>query len=128
MKVVINKCYGGFGLSQEALRWLIEERGWTVDEVKSDEEWNKSKAQIVDASGIDEDRHSWGPLTLGSVGEREPACRIDPDIVAAVETLGEKANGEHASLKIVEVPDGTEIEIEEYDGQEWIAETHETWG
>jgi hypothetical protein len=27
MKVVVNRCYGGFGLSKEALAWL-RERGW----------------------------------------------------------------------------------------------------
>ena len=127
MKVVINKCYGGFGLSQEALRWLVEQRGWTLDEVKTSEEWNKSKAQIVDTSGLGRER-LWGPLTLCRVGEGELACRTNPDIVAVVETLGEKADGDYSSLKVVEVPDGIEIEIKEYDGQEWVAETHETWG
>jgi len=44
-----------------------------------------------------------------------------------VEELGEKANGQCADLKIVEIPDDVEYEIEEYDGVEWVAENHRTW-
>ena len=53
--------------------------------------------------------------------------RDDETLVEVVECLGEKANGDHASLKIVEIPDGIEWQIEEYDGFEWIAEKHRTW-
>lgn len=53
--------------------------------------------------------------------------RSDPRLVAVVEKLGEAANGRHASLKIVEVPDDIEWYIEEYDGVEWVAECHRTW-
>jgi hypothetical protein len=37
------------------------------------------------------------------------------------------ANGAHANLKIVEVPPDVEWQIEEYDGNEWVAEKHRTW-
>jgi len=30
-------------------------------------------------------------------------------------------------LRIIEIPDGVEWQIEEYDGDEWIAEKHRTW-
>ena len=53
--------------------------------------------------------------------------RTDPDLIVAVETLGNKANGEYAELKIVEIPDNVEWEIAEYDGTEWVAEKHRTW-
>ena len=53
--------------------------------------------------------------------------RTDPDLVAAVEALGEEANGLRASLLVVEIPDDVDWYIEEYDGHEWIAETHRTW-
>jgi len=32
-----------------------------------------------------------------------------------------------ADLKIVEIPDGTNYEIDEYDGNEHVAEVHRTW-
>ena len=41
--------------------------------------------------------------------------------------LGELANGPNAELKVVEIPDGIDWTIEEYDGVEWIAEVHRTW-
>jgi hypothetical protein len=41
--------------------------------------------------------------------------------------LGEAANGRCAELKVVEIPDDVEWQIEEYDGLEWVAEKHRTW-
>lgn len=52
------------------------------------------------------------------------ADRSDPALIDAVETLGKKANGGNAELKIVEVPDDVKWHIEEYDGKEWVAEDH----
>jgi len=53
--------------------------------------------------------------------------RNDPRLVACVEKLGPLASGSLASLKVVEIPDDVEWEIESYDGNEWIAEKHRTW-
>ena len=53
--------------------------------------------------------------------------RDDPKLVACVETLGNKANGTHAELAAVEIPDDVDYIIEEYDGFEHIAEKHRTW-
>lgn len=53
--------------------------------------------------------------------------RDDPDLVAVVEEMGEKANGVCAKLKIVEIPDRTKWEIDEYDGLEEVHEKHQSW-
>jgi hypothetical protein len=53
--------------------------------------------------------------------------RDDPILVGVVEKLGTKANDSYAKLKVVEIPDGVEWEIEEYDGIEWISEKHRRW-
>ncbi len=53
--------------------------------------------------------------------------RNDPLLIEIVERLGKAANGEFAELKIVEIPDGVDWEIEEYDGNEWVSEVHRTW-
>jgi len=53
--------------------------------------------------------------------------RDDPVLIEVVERLGKEADGAHAKLKIVEIPDDVEWTIEEYDGVEWVAEVHRTW-
>ena len=54
--------------------------------------------------------------------------RSDVDLVAVVQELGSAANGDHAKLVIVEIPDDVKWHISEYDGMEWVAENHRTWG
>jgi hypothetical protein len=41
--------------------------------------------------------------------------------------LGDAANGACAELAVIEVPDGVEWAISEYDGNEHVAEVHRTW-
>jgi hypothetical protein len=53
--------------------------------------------------------------------------RANPKLVVVVEKLGDKASGSCSKLKVVEIPDGVEWEIEEYDGMEWVSEKHRTW-
>lgn len=115
MKIVINGCFGGFGLSHRAflkLREMGNERA--LKEPDYGEYWG-------DGSGP---REKWGDET-GSFLEDIP--RDDPDLIEIVETLGKEADGSCARLKIVEVPDGVEWEISEYDGLEHVAERHRTW-
>lgn len=93
MKVVINICYGGFGLSKKALEWLK-------------------------TNGLD----------MNLYDRYDDSLRSNPLLVKCVEELGKKANGEFAKLRVVEIPDGVQYVIEEYDGVEHIAEKHRTWG
>jgi hypothetical protein len=44
-----------------------------------------------------------------------------------VEENAELYSGRCAELRIVEIPDGVDYEIEEYDGKEWVSEVHRTW-
>ena len=55
--------------------------------------------------------------------------RADPHLIRVIEELGATANGPHAELKVVEIPDDVadNWEIEESDGIEWVAEKHRTW-
>lgn len=54
--------------------------------------------------------------------------RNDPTLVAVIEELGKKADGEHSRLKIVEIPEGVEWEIVETDGWgEHVAEVSRKW-
>ena len=53
--------------------------------------------------------------------------RDDAVLILVVEELGDAANGLCADLKIVEIPDEVDWYVEEYDGNEWVAEKHRTW-
>lgn len=53
--------------------------------------------------------------------------RDDAALIQVVEELGDAANGFAADLKIVDIPDDVDWYIEEYDGNEWVAERHRTW-
>ena len=52
--------------------------------------------------------------------------RNNPILVEIVEQLGESANTRFSELKVVEIPDDVRWQIEEHDGNEWIAEKHRT--
>lgn len=109
MKIVINSDFGGFGLSDDAIREYLRRKGvaWREDGPDKFEYYHfyVDNEYFVD-SFIDRD---------------------DSDLVRIVEEMGEKAFGKYASLKIVDIPDDVEWYIEEYDGKEHVAERHRTW-
>lgn len=149
MKVVINKCYGGFSLSPEAELKLYE-RGMTEIATPVDEVWppdSKDADKPFGRNGrygLHEKLNEWREY-LAAPGEKSTlflttftpdekfilgareVARDNPLLVALVEEMGEKSWGRCAELKIVEIPDGIDYVIEEYDGMEWVAETHRTW-
>jgi hypothetical protein len=112
MKIVINKCWGGFGLSQEAWKRLIE-LGVPVYDIDNN---NVEDTFVVFRN---EDGEFWNTWR----GEE----RANPLLVQVVEELGEKADGDHAALKVVEIPEGVDWLIDDYDGKEHIEERHRVW-
>lgn len=126
-RIVINRCFGGFGLSDAAYERLIE-LGMKSTTWKDGDSYENPDAEIVDwkASPI-ENRFSSLTYSFVSDDEGSPAIRCHPLVLQVVEGMGEKANGFCAELETVEVPDGVEWTIEEYDGREWVAEKHRTW-
>lgn len=141
MKIVINDCHGGFGLSKEAMMLYGELAGitlypvdqkpwslgivtyWTVPEDQRVQ--GKSGHEYVEMSFSERIAHNEA-ISKQQLWYRDIE-RNDPLLVQVVETLGSKANGRHADLKVVDIPDGVEWQIEEYDGSERIAEVHRTW-
>ena len=121
IKVAINRCHGGFGLSPLAMQKLLDRKGieyWTETEESS---W--LGVSYYRKGMTKEDDH-------GYISEYE-LCedRSDPDLIAVIEELGEEANGWAAELAIVEIPDDVNGNwyIHDYDGMEWVAERHRTW-
>jgi hypothetical protein len=70
--------------------------------------------------------------TLADIPMTEPLReddiqRDDIFLVQVVERLKDEANGRWSKLKIVEIPAHVEWIIQEYDGDEWVAEKHRVW-
>lgn len=137
MKIVINKCYGGFGLSDEAMKRYAELKGITLYPEKT--VWgytfytvpaHKRVARIEGDQFYElsmEERIAYNEqCSKESLYDRD-IPRDDPTLVQVVKELGKKASGRFASLAVVNVPDGVSWEIDEYDGLEHVAETHRTW-
>lgn len=141
MKVVINTCFGGFDLSPEALLWMYErgckEIAYPVEEYYGFEKNKDRKSQY------EEDLKQWkefvpsgkrSSLLLNVFSPDDKYCLISMDIrrdhpilIECVEAIGEKSFGACAELNVVEIPDGVEWEIDEYDGNETIDEVHRSW-
>lgn len=132
-KIVINRCYGGFGLSYKGTMRYAEIKGiilypWLNDITKS----VYGERAVI---GNDKMMHHYstspvidGKYEEGSYFSSSFLPRDDPALVQLVEEMGETANGRNAELEVVEIPDDVDFVIEEYDGTEWIAEKHRTWG
>jgi hypothetical protein len=135
-KIVINDCYGGFGISPEAALWLFE-RGMKGITCKVSKYYGKNNPYFQkDISEwrkylLDKSQGSFGIVVFSPdeqlVINTSPEKRDDPLLIECVETLGKKAFGAFSELKIVKIPANVEWKIEEYDGREWIAEKHRTW-
>lgn len=108
-KVVYNACYGGFSLSLEAEKEYLRRKGFT--EFTVDTRYGRGYVDKVEG---------WVNYYSRDI-ERD-----DPDLVAVVEDMGDKANGEYAKLRVAEIPEGTAYRIDEYDGFESI-ETKESY-
>jgi hypothetical protein len=143
MKIVINECYGGFGLSKEACQRYFDLKGqqvwievdkkfsaldmftvWLVSpekrlEIKEGEAYYKmSRDERTD--------YNW-KYSQQIWYQGDNLTRNDPILVQVVEEMGDKAWGRYAKLAIVEIPDDVQWIIEENDGMEWVAEKHRTW-
>ena len=101
MKIAINTCYGGFGVSRKVFNEL----------------------------GIEWDGYgSLGNKSFGIEDENYLAWRANRTLIAAIEKVGCKAaSGDLAGIEIVDIPDGVEWTINNYDGIESIHEALRSW-
>jgi hypothetical protein len=125
-EIVINKCYGGFGLSHKAIIRYAELKGfklfWKIDNIHK--EIYKERAVVENPEVL---VHYYKDENLKEYFSPDIE-RDDEDLIKIVREMGNSVNSKHSDLNIVEIPDGVEWEVEEYDGVEWIAEKHRVWG
>lgn len=133
MKVVINKCFGGFSLSYKAVMRYAE-----LKDMKIYAELDDISKKVYGAEASIENEKGFVHYNTKHPSEREDindgywsdrdVPRDDPMLIQIVEEMGgEKSGGRCADLEIVEIPDDVKWKVEEYDGNEWIAEEHRTW-
>ena len=139
MELVINNCFGGFSLSAEAEDMYAAGKGLTL--------YRYEQTKYKHRDGVDEyvrvNAADAGLFYHAYTQDHGEKCaelpdddsywsdhdikRDDPLLIEVVRNLGKAASGQFAALKIVEIPDGVEYEINEYDGNEHVAEAHRTW-
>ena len=115
-KIVINTCFGGFGLSHEAIVGYSTLAGLNLLAVEGTH--FRLCGYDYYRNGVEAPENYWSHYEI----ERD-----DPNLVFVVESLGEKANGRHAELKVVSIPADVDWYIEDYDGSEHVAERHRIW-
>lgn len=120
IKVAINRCFGGFGLSETAFESLLERKGIAFDKIVPEEKSLISGPSYYAAGYAGDDEHYLSEYDLCN-------DRSDSDLIAVIEELKDAANSWAAEIAIVIIPDGVEWHISEYDGLEHVAENHRTW-
>jgi hypothetical protein len=108
-KIVINKDWGGFSLSDAEMQQYSDLAGLNLI-MKPHETaagWRFTEWKTPD----NEDFYDRNIL------------RDDANLVAVVEGLDPATT----TLKVVDIPDDVDWVVQEYDGSEWVAEKHRTW-
>ena len=137
-KVILNKCYGGFGVSIEVYKLYAKKKGLSICFYDCDYRNGKTiykkieeptnpvffhcfTKDIEDNVTISDDDYEKYSLWL---------CRDyreDPTLIEVVEELGEKANSPFSDLRIVEIPSDLDYVIDDYDGIETLHENVREW-
>ncbi len=139
-KVILNKCYGGFGLSPKAYQLYAKKKGFQAFAYKGNYDRerkvfyytklnylseNPSVSYFIKDFGdnvwINEEEYEKYNLYL-SCGYRE-----DKTLIEVVEELGDEANSIYSKLVIVEIPDDLDYMIDEYDGIETLHQKVQEW-
>ena len=135
MKVILNKCYGGFGISDAGYQLYAEKKGiklyryvWDFGNVfrlfKGGDPGGKLIYYFTKDYG---DSYRGGEADWGDMLYLDMEHRADPVLVEVVEELGKEANGRSAKLVIVDIPDGMDYVIDEYDGAETLHQRVKEW-
>lgn len=134
-KIAYNAQFGGFGLSHDAIMRYAELKGIKIyafvdrrradgslvpfdkpDRMKSASDAEARNAFCVHYCTTPE----YSNDTYWST-HKAYEDRADPVLIRVIEEMGKKANGQCATIKIEDIPAGTQYRIDEYDGNESVA-------
>lgn len=137
MKIAINRCYGGFQLSDKAIEILMKRKGLECHRYKWD--YKDNKYHKLSSFEMDED-YLYFDYSIADLGDcvenipdeyywyyRSKVERTDKDLIEVIEELGEEASGSCGDIHIIEIPDNVDWEIDDYDGIETVHERHRSW-
>ena len=130
MKIILNKCYGGFDVSKEAYMLYAKKKGLELYQYTSD--FNNFEKSIYKKTN---DEVLFKNYFIKDMGDNieinnkdyekynlylDDKHRQDPILIEVVEELGDKASGRFGELEVIEIPDNCYYIIDEYDGVETI--------
>lgn len=131
MKIILNKCYGGFNVSDKAYELYAKKKGISLYRYYNDYK-NRVMCKGLDlvtyyftkdfGDNVKRDKIDWKTNL-----ELNYEHRDDATLIEVVEELGKKASGNHSELVVVEIPDGMDYVIDDYDGFETLHEKVKVW-
>ena len=143
MKILINTCYGGYSVSALAISETCKKKGIECyffkglereNPITLEEAGQRTSYAVYNVNNpLDyklSERGDDGKYTEANKRAELISIdfeRTDKDLIEVVKMLGKKANNRYSNLKIIEIPDDVEYIVEQYDGNEHIAEKHRTW-
>ena len=132
MREVVICQNGSFGLSPYAIDLIAKSRGQRATFYKAFE-----GGKIVISLSTAVKSNAFGVLLRDSESENSidfnqyDIPRDDPDLIKTIKKLGEKANTQYSSLKIVEIPFEVKYTIiqmhSSFSDNEYIIENHREW-
>lgn len=127
--IVYNACYGGFSLSDAAIRRYAEIKGLTLYPETEDSfttawwivppEQRPEPIKVWHTASL-EHRIAYNAAITAIQLDYRSIPRNDPALAQVVRELGRAASGSCAQLELVEVPAGSHYRIDEYDGRETV--------
>jgi hypothetical protein len=138
-KIVINTCYGGFGLSYDGVMLYAKYAG--IDLRAHVYAFSNGCRDLNKPVEYDPKIHSQYDICYSIISTNDGCTqpnrrfyvsainRDDPILVRVVEELGESASGTYAELKVVEIPDDVEWYVDDIrdTGIEYVDEVHRSW-
>ena len=138
-KVILNKCFGGFGVSKEAYELYAKKKGISVFHYTQK---NLKKEIYTYATDATDDNRIFDFYFTKYFGNKayisdedfkkyflnlNEYFREDKTLIEVVEELGEKANTFYSNLKIVEIPNDLDYVIDNYNGIETLHQKVQEW-